>query len=160
MCDGIRKRGPTLADIKEILPHRPPFLFVDHIVAFTAGQSIVTEKYVSHQEDYFRGHFPGRPIMPGVLISEALAQTCGILVGLTIKANDPNCNDMLPAFALTHMDLKFRQSVLPETRLVMQALLQKQFGGLYRFNVKATVNHETAAQGILSLGETRMPPKR
>jgi len=147
----------TRTDIKAILPHRPPFLFVDKIVDYTDGQSIITERYISTQEEFLEGHFPGRPIMPGVLISEALAQTCGILVGLTIKTKGPKGNDILPALALTTIDIKFQQAVLPESRLVMQALLQKQFGGLYRFSVKASVNEVIVAIGILSLGEISIP---
>ncbi len=155
MSDNTKKRTATLSDIKAILPHRPPFLFVDAIFDYIDGQSIMTEKYISGQEDFLKGHFPGRPIMPGVLISEALAQTCGILVGLIIQTKDPKGNDMLPAFGLTSIDIKFRRVVLPESRLVMQAVLQKQFSGLYRFRVKATVNEEIVAQGILSLGEIK-----
>lgn len=142
-----------MADIKKILPHRPPFLFVDNIVTFTDNQSIVTEKYISPREYFFKGHFPGRPTMPGVLISEALAQTCGLLVGLTLRTKNPNDSGMLPAMALTSIDIKFRQAVLPESRLTMQASLQKRFGSLYRFSVKATVNKVVVAEGILSLGK-------
>ena len=143
----------TLAAIKNILPHRPPFLFVDNIVEFTDGQSIIAEYTLSAQEDFLKGHFPGQPIMPGVLISEALAQTCGLLAGLTIRENNLNNKKMLPELALASIDIKFRQAVFPESRLVMQAVLQKQFGGLYRFRVNATVNQVVVAQGLLSLGK-------
>jgi 3-hydroxyacyl-[acyl-carrier-protein] dehydratase len=153
MSHDTRNQTPAIADIKEILPHRPPFLFVDNIVAFTEGQSIVTEKYISAQEDFFEGHFPGRPIMPGVLISEALAQTCGLLIGLTLESKSRNDNSMLPEFGLTSIDIKFQQAVLPQSRLTMQASLQRQFGSLYRFSVEAAVGKATVAKGILSLGE-------
>jgi len=157
MRNNAQKQAAALVDIKEILPHRQPFLFVDKILEYINGQSIVAEKYISTQEAFFKGHFPSRPIMPGVLISEALAQTCGILVGLTIKTKNLNNNAKLPAFALTSINIKFRQAVLPESRLVMQAMLQKRFGGLFRFSVKATVNQEVVAEGILSLGEIANP---
>jgi beta-hydroxyacyl-ACP dehydratase FabZ len=153
MSDNTKKRTATLADIKDILPHRYPFLFVDRIVEFTDGQSIVTEYTLSDQEEFLKGHFPGRPIMPGVLISEALAQTCGLLVGLATELNNRNNKKMLPVFALASIDIKFRQAVLPESRLLMQALLQKKFGGMYRFSVKASVNKSVVAQGILTLGK-------
>ncbi len=157
MSNNTQELTATLTDIKAILPHRPPFLFVDKILEYNDGQSIITEKYISAREDFLKGHFPGRPIMPGVLISEALAQTCGILVGLIIKTKSPEANDILPTFALTTIDIKFQIAVLPESRLVMQALLQKQFGGLHRFSVKATVNKVIVAKGILSLGEISTP---
>jgi len=153
MNDNTQQRIVSLTEIKAILPHRPPFLFVDKICAYIDGQSIMTEKYISAQEYFLNGHFPGRPIMPGVLISEALAQTCGLLVGLTIKTKSPTARKLLPTFALTSIDMKFLQAVLPESKLVMQAVLQKQFGGLFRFSVKATVNDTIIAKGILSLGE-------
>ena len=69
--------------IKEILPHRSPFLFVDRIMELKAGERIVAEKDLSPDESFFKGHFPGNPIMPGVLVTEALAQTSGLLIGLS-----------------------------------------------------------------------------
>ncbi len=153
MNNDTHKSTSTRTEIKDILPHRPPFLFVDKITEFRDGQSIITEKYISAQEDFFKGHFPGRPIMPGGLISEALAQTCGLLVGLSINTKNPNGDDMLPAFALIRIDIKFLQTIFPESRLTMQAMLQKKFGGLYRFSVNATVNKTIVAKGVLSLGK-------
>ena len=155
MSDDSHKWIANLAKIKEILPHRPPFLFVDKILEFKDDQSIITEKYITAQEEFLKGHFPNQPIMPGVLISEALAQTCGVLVGLTIKQKKPNAEDMLPVLVLAHIDIKFQQTVLPESRLIMQAMIQKRFGGLYRFRVKASVNKEIVANGILSLAAVR-----
>ncbi|TET85952.1 MAG: UDP-3-O-[3-hydroxymyristoyl] N-acetylglucosamine deacetylase, partial [Desulfobacteraceae bacterium] len=71
--------------IEEILPHRSPFLFVDRVIKLEVGKKIITKKDLSPDNSFFAGHFPGRPIMPGVLVSEALAQTSGLLLGLTWK---------------------------------------------------------------------------
>jgi len=153
MRNETSKGTSSLAQINKILPHRPPFLFVDNILDFTSGKSIVTEKYISAQEDFFNGHFPDHPIMPGVLITEALAQTCGLLVGMTSNAQESGGGNFSPAFALASIDIKFRHTVFPESRLEMDAQLQKQFGGLYRFKVRGTVQNSIVANGILSLGE-------
>ena len=66
-------------DIMALLPHRPPFLFVDYVTSFTCNKRIVTEKYLCEDEPFFEGHFPQKPIMPGVLVTDALAQTSGLL---------------------------------------------------------------------------------
>ena len=69
--------------IQEILPHRNPFLFVDRVTDFEGGKHIIARKDLCLDDPFFAGHFPGNPIMPGVLVSEALAQTSGLLLGLT-----------------------------------------------------------------------------
>ena len=83
-----QKELDSLSLIQQVLPHRTPFLFVDKILEFNAGISIVTERYVSSREAFFRGHFPDNPVMPGVLITEALAQTSGLLIGLTLREKE------------------------------------------------------------------------
>ncbi|MBE9570006.1 MAG: hypothetical protein IMF11_05240, partial [Proteobacteria bacterium] len=69
--------------IEEILPHRSPFLFVDRVIDLDVGRNIITEKDLFSDDCYFAGHFPGNPVMPGIIVSEALAQTCGLLLGPT-----------------------------------------------------------------------------
>jgi len=141
-----------LSVIQQILPHRPPFLFVDNIIEFKAGTSIVTERAVSSQEVFFQGHFPGNPVMPGVLISEALAQTSGLLIGLTLKEKEPAEEDSLAGFVLTTIDMKFLLPVTPGSTLRMSSILKKKFGNLYHFAVAGTVSDRTIARGSLSLG--------
>jgi 3-hydroxymyristoyl/3-hydroxydecanoyl-(acyl carrier protein) dehydratase len=141
-----------LSIIQQILPHRPPFLFVDNIIEFKAGTSIVTERVVSPQEIFFQGHFPGNPVMPGVLISEALAQTSGLLIGLTLKEKESTAQDSLAGFVLTTIDMKFLLPVTPGSTLRMSSILKKKFGNLYRFTVAGTVSDRTIAKGSLSLG--------
>ena len=81
----INTLGMKFQPIKEILPHRSPFLFVDRVIKLKVPEEIVAEKDLSPDDHFFAGHFPGRAIMPGVLVSEALAQTSGLLLGLTLK---------------------------------------------------------------------------
>ena len=138
--------------IQQILPHRPPFLFVDKILEFNTGTSIVTERYVSSQEVFFRGHFPGNPVMPGVLITEALAQTSGLLMGLTLKEKESSGQNSPAGFVLTTIDMKFLLPVAAGSTLEMTSTLKKTFGNLYRFSVTGTVSEKIVAKGILSLG--------
>jgi len=152
MRNDFQKRRLNWAAVEQILPHRPPFLFVDHILEFKSGVSIVTEKYISAREDFFKGHFPDEPVMPGVLITEALAQTSGLLIGLTLREKDPTDVSLMPRFALTTTDMKFLQPVVPESRLQMHAELRKKFGNLYRFRVEGVVANAVVAKGIISLG--------
>jgi 3-hydroxymyristoyl/3-hydroxydecanoyl-(acyl carrier protein) dehydratase len=147
-----QKELDKLSVIQQILPHRPPFLFVDNIIEFKAGTSIVTERVVSSQEVFFQGHFPGNPVMPGVLISEALAQTSGLLIGLTLKEKESAEEDSLAGFVLTTLDMKFLLPVTPGSTLRMSSILTKKFGNLYRFTVVGTVSDRTIAKGSLSLG--------
>jgi 3-hydroxymyristoyl/3-hydroxydecanoyl-(acyl carrier protein) dehydratase len=141
-----------LSVIKQILPHRPPFLFVDNIIEFKTGTSIVTEKVVSSHEVFFQGHFPGNPVMPGVLISEALAQTSGLLIGLTLREKESIEQNSLAGFVLTTIDMKFLLPVTPGSTLRMSSFLKKKFGNLYRFTVAGTVSDRMIAKGSLSLG--------
>ena len=138
--------------IQQILPHRPPFLFVDKILEFNAGTSIVTQRYVSSREFFFKGHFPGNPMMPGVLITEALAQTSGLLMGLTLKEKESSGQNSPAGFVLTTIDMKFLLPVAPGSTLRMTSTLKKKFGNLYRFSVAGTVSGKIIAKGILSLG--------
>lgn len=142
----------NLSVIQQILPHRPPFLFVDKILEFTAGTTIVTQRHVSSREVFFKGHFPGNPIMPGVLITEALAQTSGLLIGLTLRENEPFRQNSLTGFVLTTTDMKFLLPVAAGCTLRLTSTLKKRFGNLYRFSVQATVSGKMVAKGILSLG--------
>jgi len=136
-----------LALIKKILPHRSPFLFVDQVQTFEAGVLIIAHKKLDPGADFFRGHFPGRPIMPGVLVAEALAQTSGLLIGLTHGAR------MEYQLYLAQVDLKFLQPALPGEILTLTAKLKKAYGRLFRFNVAATVGSRMIAKGSLVLSE-------
>jgi beta-hydroxyacyl-ACP dehydratase FabZ len=126
--------------IKEIIPHRYPFLLVERIVECTSD-SIVGIKNVSANEPFFQGHFPNDPIMPGVLILEAMAQTGGILV-FTVC---PQFKDK--AFYFAGLDkVRFRKPVRPGDRLVMKVKLQKQRGGFFKMLGEAFVDDVLVAE--------------
>ncbi len=126
--------------IKEIIPHRYPFLLVDRIVECSAEQ-IVGIKNVSVNEPFFQGHFPSDPIMPGVLIVEAMAQTGGILV----FTGFPELKDK--PFYFAGMDkVRFRRPVRPGDRLVLKVKLLKQRGGFFKMFGEAFVDDVLAAE--------------
>ena len=130
-------------EIQEIIPHRYPFLLVDRIIELEEGKRAVGIKNVSINEAFFQGHFPGHPIMPGVLIMEALAQ-----VGTVVILKMPEYHGYLGLFAGLD-DVKFKRQVIPgdQLRLEVELIkLRKTFGVA---NGKAYVGENLAAEGIL-----------
>jgi len=140
-----------ITDIERILPHRSPFLFVDRVVEVATGKRIKAEKDIEKDACFFSGHFPGRPIMPGVLISEALAQTSGLLLGLTWKEESLFEDKNPPALFLANVNIKFLSPAKPDDTLLLEASLKKEFGGLYLFDVVADVSERKIAEGTLTL---------
>lgn len=138
--------------IFQILPHREPFLFVDRIVDFSGKDRIETEFSLSPELVFFKGHFPDQPVMPGVLVTEALAQTCGLLIGLKY-AHDEEKKDS--KYLLARSEMKFIQPAYPGDQMSMDATLSKAFGTLFRFDVAAAVGERRIAVGTLSLAEQR-----
>jgi beta-hydroxyacyl-ACP dehydratase FabZ len=136
-----------LGRVLGLLPHRYPFLLVDRIVELVKGR-IVTVKNVSFNEPYFAGHFPGHPVMPGVLIVEALAQS-GAILALNEVGGDP-----ARLFMLTGLDkVRFRRRVIPGDQLRMEVKILKFHRPLWRMQAVARVGDELAAQAELSAME-------
>jgi 3-hydroxyacyl-[acyl-carrier-protein] dehydratase len=130
--------------IQKILPHRPPFLMVDSILEIERLKRIVGVKSVCINEGYFQGHFPGKPIMPGVLIIEGMAQTGGLLLLLDIPERDKK----LLYFAAVD-EARFRRPVVPGDQLRMEVNVLKFRGTFCKLQGIATVNGELAAEAIL-----------
>ena len=105
--------------IKEVLPHREPFLLVDQVEEMEVGKSIVATKFVTEDEYYFQGHFPGRPIMPGVLIVESLAQAGGIVV-----LSMPENKGKLAVFGAIK-NAKFKKQVVPGDTLTLKVTMDR-----------------------------------
>jgi len=125
-----------LDEIQRILPHRYPFLLVDRIISLELGKRIVGVKNVSINEPFFQGHFPGRPIMPGVLIIEALAQTGGILALLSTPEHLGN-----PFIFLMTMDkVRFRKPVLPGDQLRLEVESLRGGQKFWRMQCRAFVD--------------------
>lgn len=128
--------------ILKILPHRYPFLLVDKVEMVVPHKSAVGTKNVTFNEPHFQGHFPGAPIMPGVTIIEAMAQTAGVLVGLSLSLVE---NEMLIYF-MSINNAKFRRKVVPGDILKMHIETIRGGSKVWRFSGRAEVNGELAAQ--------------
>ncbi len=133
--------------IQKILPHRYPFLFIDNVTEFEPGKRIVGIKNVTFNEQFFIGHFPGRPIMPGVLIIEAMAQTGGILL---LKDGADFENKLV--FFMSIDNVKFRKSVIPGDQLVMELTMLKARRNTFKMGGKAFVKGELVCEAEMMAG--------
>lgn len=130
----------TTEQIKAILPHRYPFLMVDRILELEAGKRAVGLKNVSANEEYFNGHFPGYPVMPGVLIVEALAQVGAVAV-LKVEGNEGRL-----AFFAGIDNCRFKRQVVPGDQLKLEVELTKLRGSMGKGHAIATVDGEVACE--------------
>jgi 3-hydroxyacyl-[acyl-carrier-protein] dehydratase len=136
---------PTIEEIMKILPHRYPFLLVDRILSVELDQHIVGLKNITVNEPFFVGHFPQHPIMPGVLIVEAMAQVAGILALLSTPENMGN-----QALYLMSLDkVRFRKPVVPGDQLILDLTVLKGKKKYFKMEGKATVNDQLVAEAEL-----------
>jgi len=133
--------------IKEILPHRAPFLFLDKVLALKDNK-VIALKQVSYNEWFFLGHFPNFPIMPGVLMLEAMAQASGILIYQTLNTEE---KDLIPLF-LGVEKARFRKMVKPGDTLIIEAEIKNKLGKVYKVAGNIKVNEEIVCEGELLLG--------
>jgi 3-hydroxyacyl-[acyl-carrier-protein] dehydratase len=138
-------------DILSILPHRPPFLFVDRVLRLTPDKEIVAERLIRDDEPFFTGHFPQKHIMPGVLVTDALAQTSGLLWGLSKKATGAVLAKEPQIFFLAAMSIKFVNPSFPGETLTLLAWFERSFGALFSYSVEALVKRKLVAKGNLTL---------
>lgn len=130
--------------ILKLLPHRYPFLLVDLVLEITPPESITALKNVTINEPFFQGHFPDFPVMPGVLIIEALAQTAALLTFSEERAEDA-------IYYFAGIDgARFKKPVLPGDQLIMTAKLERGRAGICKFVVQATVDGEIAAEANIT----------
>jgi 3-hydroxyacyl-[acyl-carrier-protein] dehydratase len=141
----------TIQDIERIIPHRYPFLLVDRVIEMEPGKRIVATKNVTANEWFFQGHFPGFPIMPGVLIVEALAQT-----GAVLLLSDEAAKGQIPLFAGIEK-CRFRQQVVPGDTLTLEMEVLTRRGPVGKGKAKATVNGKVAAECELTFALMPMP---
>ncbi len=125
------------------LPHREPFIFIDEVISHTPGESAAGRKTFAPDEPFFRGHFPGDPLVPGVILAEALAQTAGIAAAQAGRA-----------FRLTAIRaMKFPGAARPSEAIELEARKVGVVGGLWQFEVSARIGDRRVAEGIIVLSE-------
>src|SRR5512139_861607 len=132
-------------EIMKILPHAYPFLLVDRIVEIEPDKRIVGIKNVTYNEPFFPGHFPGRPIMPGVLIVEAMAQTAGVLAFKSMPEEDQGRT----VYFLGIDNVRFRKPVVPGDQLRMELEITRHRHAIWGFKGKAFVDGSVVAEGDL-----------
>jgi len=133
-------------NIQEILPHRYPFLLIDKIISYVPDESAHAIKCVTINEPFFQGHFPGRPLMPGVLVVEAIVQAACYAVGIKAKEEMKN-----PGVSFMTIDkCKFRKPIIPGDVLNLHAKRLKKVKNVYKFEGKCLVNDVIHAECIFS----------
>jgi 3-hydroxyacyl-[acyl-carrier-protein] dehydratase len=144
MTDTIDGAGEQVgyAEVLHRIPHRYPFLLVDRAESYVPNESIVGIKNVTFNEPFFQGHFPGNPVMPGVLIIEAIAQSGAVLMSKTLDVDPTNKT----IFFASVENARFRNPVRPGDTLRMHVTVLKHRGGLFKFAGKAMVGSKVAAE--------------
>jgi beta-hydroxyacyl-[acyl carrier protein] dehydratase FabZ len=147
MADGASTSLESLDILKllELLPHRYPFLMVDRIIEIDGDNSAIGIKNVTFNEPHFMGHFPSRPVMPGVLIIEAMAQTAGAICIHSTGGVQPSV-----VYFMTIDSAKFRKPVVPGDRMEIHVKKLKQRGSIWKFSCEAIVEGGKVAEAVIS----------
>lgn len=140
-----------IAHIMRLLPHRYPMLLIDRVISYVANQSLTALKNVSINEPFFQGHFPGRPVMPGVLIIEAMAQAGGILSYMSNHERDPDVIYYLAGVD----DARFRRPVVPGDQLEIRVAVETVRRGVWFYNCSAHVDGQTAVKARITCAPGR-----
>ncbi|MBO6783160.1 MAG: 3-hydroxyacyl-ACP dehydratase FabZ [Alphaproteobacteria bacterium] len=135
-----------ILEVMEMIPHRQPFLMIDRVEDIVVRQSATGIKNVTINEPFFLGHFPVRPVMPGVLIVEAMAQTAAVLVVETL--GEEALGKLV--YFMTVDNARFRKPVVPGDQLKLHVTIQRNRGNVWKFNGEAKVGDVTVAEGTFS----------
>lgn len=149
--DDTTRPGEVTAEIDiqrvmQMIPHRYPFLLIDRVVEVISGESAIGIKNVSINEFYFQGHFPQHPVMPGVLIIEAMAQTAAVLVVQTLG---PDSEGKLVYF-MSVDSARFRQPVFPGDQIRVHVVRKQNRGNVWKFEGRALVGHKLVAEAVFA----------
>jgi 3-hydroxyacyl-[acyl-carrier-protein] dehydratase len=140
-------------EIREYLPHRYPFLLVDRVTELNLGESIIAYKNVTVNEPFFNGHFPDHPVMPGVLIIEAMAQAAGIL---GFKTMDKTPQDGSIYYFVGSDKLRFKRPVVPGDKLQLEASIMSEKRGIWKFDCCASVDGERVASATILCADRKV----
>ena len=143
----------NINEVKNFLPHRYPFLLIDRVISLEVGKSLTAIKNVTFNEPHFMGHFPDQPIMPGVLIIEALAQTAGVL---GFKSQEKKPKDGYLYYFVGADNLRLRRPVVPGDKLMLYAEIITNRRGIFRFAAKASVGDETVGTMTILCAERKV----
>ena len=136
----------TLKEIKKLIPHREPMLLIDKVKVVKHFEKAIGEKKIKNNDYYFKGHFPNKPIMPGVFIIEALAQTASVLVMHSLKKTADN----KLVYFMSLENAKFRKPVMPNSKLYLYLKKKQHRGKVWKFSGEAKVNNIKVAEAIYS----------
>ncbi len=154
--EGAAQSVPMPVDvikIQSLLPHRYPFLLVDRVIELEPNKRIRAIKNVSINEPFFQGHFPGHPVMPGVLVLEALAQVGGLLTQLSITRSADDTDQL---FYLVKIDnARFSRMVVPGDQLDMEVVLKRTIRNMAQYDCVARVDGKEAASAMILCAESR-----
>lgn len=146
--DGVKElRSLDIQDVLRCLPHRYPFLMIDKIIEIDGDDSAIGVKNVTFNEPIFQGHFPGKPIFPGVLIIEGMAQTAGAIV--IAAERDTNSDKQHVVYMLTIDKVKFRKPAIPGDQLEYHIKKIQRRRSVGKFSARAIVNGELVAEAII-----------
>lgn len=140
----------NVEEIQKLIPHRYPFLLIDKLVDIHLGKEAVGIKNVTMNEWFFQGHFPTKPIMPGVLIIEAMAQTAGALVVKTLEHRDNKVNNERGVYFMSIEEAKFRKPVFPGDVLRLKVNFIKSRGPVWKFSGQAWVNDQLMDEAVFT----------
>jgi len=140
-------------EIREYLPHRYPFLLVDKVLELEKGASIVAIKNVTVNEPFFNGHFPDYPVMPGVLIVEAMAQAAGLL---GFKTMDKTPQDGSIYYFVGADKLRFKRPVVPGDQLKLEATIVSERRGIWKFDVRSSVDGDTVSTATILCADRKV----
>ena len=135
-----------ICEIKSYLPHRYPLLLVDRVISYEEGKTITAIKNVTVNEEFFNGHFPHKPVMPGVLMIEAMAQTAALLSFKTMNLK-PDENSVVYFVGID--GARFKRPVEPGDQLVMDIFTDRMKAGIYKFRAEARVGEDLACEAHL-----------
>jgi 3-hydroxyacyl-[acyl-carrier-protein] dehydratase len=153
---GGTARRITARELESILPHRYPFAFIDHVDDYEAGVKASGVMLPSRSSWYMAGHFPGNPVVPGVLLIEAMAQLAGVVMWSGIGEGTYQAPSSAVTFMLASVQrARFRRAVLPGDLVRLEVHYSSQFGGIYEFKATARVDQSVVADCVLQLGAGR-----
>ena len=136
----------NIEEIQEFLPHRYPMLLVDRVTDMVLGESVTAYKNITTNEPFFMGHFPGKQVMPGVLIVEGMAQAAGIL---GFKKIDKRTEDGSIYYFVGADDLRFKRPAIPGDKLILNSKVITNKKGIWKFDCSATVDSELVAKATI-----------